>query len=73
MRRVLKPGGVLVIAEQPVWAGKDADDCQIGHDPAAQIAAARFAPVTVRGRRMWQTPIIALRAVNPIAAREAIG
>ena len=29
VQRVLKPGGRLVIAQQPVWAAKDADDLPV--------------------------------------------
>ena len=61
VKRVLRPGGVLVIAEQPVWAANGADDCRIAEALAAQLTAAGFARVEVITRRMWQAPTIVVR------------
>jgi SAM-dependent methyltransferase len=65
VKRVLRPDGVLVIAEQPVWADKAADDCRIASELAAQLTAAGLARVEVITRRMWQAPTIAVRGVKP--------
>jgi ubiquinone/menaquinone biosynthesis C-methylase UbiE len=67
VKRVLKPGGVLVIAEQPVSAAKDADDCRIAGELAAHLSSAGFAQVDVTTRRMWPAPIIAVRGIQPNA------
>jgi SAM-dependent methyltransferase len=63
--RVLKPGGRLVIAQQPVWAARDADDCRYASEVAAQIEAAGFAQVEMVSRRMWPAPTICVRAIKP--------
>jgi SAM-dependent methyltransferase len=65
VKRVLRLGGVLVIAEQPVWAANDADDCCIAGDLNGQLISAGFARVEAVTRRMWQAPTIAVRGVKP--------
>jgi ubiquinone/menaquinone biosynthesis C-methylase UbiE len=65
VRRVLKPGGVIVIAEQPVWEGSDADDYQFANELAARLKTAGFVEVEVISRRMRPAPTICVRGVKP--------
>jgi SAM-dependent methyltransferase len=65
VRRVLKAGGRLLIAEQPVWAGAGSDDCRFAAELAAQIATAGFGQVKVSTHRMKHAPTIVVRARSP--------
>ena len=65
VRRVLKPGGIVVIAEQPVWAKAGADDCRFADDLAARVAEAGFSEVETISRRMRPAPTICVRARKP--------
>jgi ubiquinone/menaquinone biosynthesis C-methylase UbiE len=65
VRRVLKAGGLLLIAEQPVWAAAGADDCRFAADLAAQIATAGFGQVEMSAHRMKPAPTIVVRASSP--------
>lgn len=68
VRRVLRPGGVIVIAEQPVWEKKDADDVLFAHELAARLAAAGFERIETVSRRMKPAPTICVRGIKPFAA-----
>lgn len=68
VRRVLVPGGVLVIAEQPVWADRNADDIAIARQLATDVTAAGFERVEIVSRRMRSAPTICVRATAPAGA-----
>lgn len=65
VRRVLKPGGVIIIAEQPLWEKAGADDCQFASDLAARLADAGFAGIETASWRMRPAPTICVRGVSP--------
>jgi SAM-dependent methyltransferase len=73
VQRVLKPGGRLVIAQQPVWVTKDADDCRYAGELAVQIETAGFAQVETTSRRIWPAPTICVQGVKPRSGDRVIG
>jgi SAM-dependent methyltransferase len=66
--RVLKPGGRLVIAQQPVWTARDADDVRFAHDLTEQVETAGLAHVETVSRRMWPAPTICVRSIKSLDA-----
>ncbi len=65
VRRVLKPGGIMLIVERRVWRHNGADDCQFASEFAARLQAAGFARIEAVTRRPPPAPSIVVRGVNP--------
>lgn len=65
VRRVLKPGGIVVIVERRVWRHNGADGCQFASEFAARLQAAGFARIEAVTRRPPPAPSIVVRGVNP--------
>jgi ubiquinone/menaquinone biosynthesis C-methylase UbiE len=66
--RVLKPGGRLVIAQQPVWTARDADDFRFALDLTEQVVTAGLGKVETISRRMWPAPTICVRGIKSLDA-----
>jgi ubiquinone/menaquinone biosynthesis C-methylase UbiE len=73
VRRVLKPGGVIVIAEQPVWEKGDADDFAFASNLAERLTASGFEQVEIITRRMCPAPTICVRGIKPAASEVVRG